>query len=153
MALTERVLSFHVSEFLFRLTTESVRLFSNRHLRKATIEDVLNDRAAKANDIPFQYRPASLREHLRIIPTEGDVEFEIQILETSANAIGDSIPDLESMLGSSVSFASAVSLVLFDYIVDQNRTEFINKLGLPPEEAEAFKRAAERYTPNVVPFR
>jgi hypothetical protein len=150
---TERALSLNISESLFRLVTESIRLFSNKHLRCSNISDVVNERAPAASSIRDHYRPKSLQEHLRIIPTDGDLELDITILATSVEAIDDSISDLEELIGSSVSFASAISLVLFDFIVEENRTEVINKLGLNIDDAAAFKEAARRADTNVVPFR
>lgn len=149
----ERALHLNISEGLFRLVTESIRLFSNRQMKCSSISDVVNERAPVAASISAHYKPKSLQEHLRIIPTEGDVELELTILETSATAINGSIADLEKLIGSSVSFAAAVSLVLFDYVVEENRTEVINKLGLNIGDAAAFREAAKRSDTNVVPFR
>lgn len=150
---SERALHLNISESLFRLVTESIRLFSNKHLKCSNIGDVVNERAPAACSIGNNYRPTSLQEHLRIIPTDGEVELELTILETSATAIDGSIPDLEKLVGSSVSFTTAVSLVLFDFIVEENRTEVITKLGLNIADAAAFKEAAKRSETNVIPFR
>ncbi|RYE93368.1 MAG: hypothetical protein EOO77_45590 [Oxalobacteraceae bacterium] len=150
---TKRALHLNISESLFRLVTESIRLFSNKHLRCSNISDVVNERAPTASSIRDHYRPKSLQEHLRIIPTDGDLGLDITILETSAEAIDGSIPDLEKLIGTSVSFASALSLILFDFIVEENRTEVINKLGLNIGDAAAFREAAKRADTNVVPFR
>ena len=150
---TERALHLNISESLFRLVTESIRLFSNKHLRCSSISDVVNERAPGASSIRDHYRPKSLQEHLRIIPTDGDLGLEITILETSVEAIDESIGELEKLIGSSISFASALSLVLFDFIVEENRTEVINKLGLNIGDAAAFKEAAKRADTNVVPFK
>lgn len=149
----ERTFMLNISEGLFRLMTESVRLFSNKQLRFSDINEVVNERATAAHSIGSHYRPNSIKEHLRIIPTEGDVGLELTILETSAVAIDDAIPDLEGIIESSLSFASAISIVLFDLIVEENRTEIINKLGLNLEDAESFRKAANRTETNVVPFR
>lgn len=149
----EQSLHLNVSEAYFRLVTESIRLFSNKHLRCSSISDVVNGRADSASGLPSNYQPKSLQEHLRIIPTDGEVGVKLEILETSATAISGSIPDLEKLIGSSISFASALSLVLFDFVVEENRTEIINKLGLNIDDAAAFKAAAKRTETNVVPFR
>lgn len=106
-----------------------------------------------ANAIGSQYQPKSLQEHLRIIPTHGDVSLDLMIMERSAVAIDGSISDFETLIGSSVSFACAVSLVLFDFIVEENRTEVINKLGLSVDDAAAFRAAAKRPATNVILFR
>ena len=149
----QRAFSLKISESLWRLMTESVRLFSNKRLRFASISDVVNDRAPEAATMHAHYRPSSFTEHLRIIPTDGEIGVELEILESSVSAIDGSVPGLEQMIGSSVSFASAVSLVLFDFIVEEARTEAMSKLGLNAEDAAAFRAAAHRVETNVIPFR
>ncbi|RYF34284.1 MAG: hypothetical protein EOO38_29605 [Cytophagaceae bacterium] len=114
---------------------------------------MVNERAADASSLTSNYRRGSLTEHLRIVPTDGEIGLELTILETSVAAIDGSVAPLEEMIGSSVSFASAVSLVLFDFVVDENRTEVMNKLGLNAEDAAAFRAAAKRYDANVIPLR
>lgn len=153
MTAGERAFDLKISETFFRLVTESIRLFSNKKKRLLSINDVVNDRSSSAAQIKDTYRPGSLKEHLRIIPTDGDVGLSLTILESSAEAIDGSIPDLQEVVGSSVSFASAVSLVLFDFIVEENTTEVINKLGLDAEDAQAFRAAAKRTETNVIPIR
>lgn len=149
----ERSFMLNISESFFRLMTESVRLFSNKQLRCSNISEVVNERATAADSIGSHYRPNSINEHLRIIPTGGDIGIELTILKTSAAVIDEAIPDLERLIGASLSFASAVSIILFDFIVEENRTEIINKLGLNLEDAEAFRKAANRTATNVISFR
>jgi hypothetical protein len=74
-------------------------------------------------------------------------------LDSSVSAIDGSVQGLEQMIGSSVSFSSAISLVLFDFIVEEARTEAMSKLGLNAEDAAAFRAAARRVETNVIPFR
>lgn len=150
---TKRAFSLKVSDSLFRLVTESIRLFSNKHLRFANINDVVNERASESVFLHTNYRANSLTEHLRIIPTDGSIDIELTILETSASAIEGCVPTIEDMIGASVSFTSAVSLVLFDFIVEEARTEVMTKLGLNAEDAAAFRAAAKRTETNVIPFR
>lgn len=113
----------------------------------------MNHRAAAANSIPSHYRPGSLKEHLRIIPTDGNINLKLTIMSTSSLALEDAITQLSEAIGSPVSFASVVSIVLFDFVVEENITEVINKLGLNLEDAAAFLKAARRSETNVIPFR
>ena len=142
-----------ISDAFFRLVTESIRLMSNRKRLIVSINDVVDDRSNNASDITHVYKPDSLREHLRIIPADGDVVLTLEILGSSLKVIDGSIPVLEKAVGDSVSFAAAVSLVLFDFIVEENTTEIINKLGLDVADAEAFRAAAKRTETNVIPIR
>jgi hypothetical protein len=153
MTAEKRAFDLSISDAFFRLVTESIRLMSNKVKQTVSISDVVNDRSSNAPNITSVYKPESLREHLRIIPTDGDVGLSITILDSSSKAINGSIPDLEKAVGGSVSFASAVSLVLFDFIVEENTTEVINKLGLDVADAEAFRAAAKRTETNVIPIR
>lgn len=149
----QRAFDLSISETFFRLVTESIRLFSNKKRKLLSIDDVVNDRSSVVANIKDTYKARSLKEHLRIIPTDGDVGLSLTILDSSSTAIHDAKPDLEEVIGTSLSFASAVSLVLFDFIVEENTTEVINKLGLSVEDAEAFRAAAKRTESNVVPIR
>ena len=72
MTAGERAFDLKISETFFRLVTESIRLFSNKKKRLLSINDVVNDRSSSAAQIKDTYRPGSLKEHLRIIPTDGD---------------------------------------------------------------------------------
>jgi len=153
MTAGQRAFDLKISETFFRLVTESIRLFSNKKKALVSINDVVNDRSSSASGIKNTYKAGSLKEHLRIIPTDGDVGLSLTILDSSAEAIDGSIPDLEAVVGTSVSFASAVSIVLFDFIVEENTTEVINKLGLDVEDAQAFRAAAKRTETNVIPIR
>lgn len=153
MTAGKRAFDLSISDAFFRLVTESIRLMSNKKRRIVSISDVVDDRSTSASDITTVYKPDSLRKHLRIIPTDGDVGLTIEILDSSSKAIDGSIPDLEKAVGGSLSFASAVSLVLFDFIVEENTTEVINKLGLNLADAEAFRAAAKRTETNVIPIR
>jgi phosphatidylserine decarboxylase len=98
MTAGERAFDLKISETFFRLVTESIRLFSNKKKRLLSINDVVNDRSSSAAQIKDTYRPGSLKEHLRIIPTDGDVGLSLTILESSAEAIDGSIPDLQEVI-------------------------------------------------------
>ena len=94
-----------------------------------------------------------MQEHLRLIPANGDVELTLEVLETSAGTIEAAIPELERTLGSSVQFAEAVSLMLFDLVVERNATHLVTKLGLTSKEAKEYQVHLKRRTSNIVPIR
>lgn len=148
-----RECSWNISEGYFRLITECIRLFSNSKMQFASLSDIIDDRAATASDFHKDYRSEDMRTHLEIIKTEGDFPLKVTILESSYEAIDGSIPTLEEILGDSVSFATAVSLLLFDLLVQENRTEFVTKLGLSFLDAKKYKAAAKRSDSKVVPIR
>lgn len=139
-----RSIDLKVSDYYFRLTTEGIRLFSNRENRYATLGEVVNSRASHVVTIARAYEPADLKKHLKLIPVDGHVPINITISETSASTIEDAIPTLEEALGSSVRFAEAVSLLLFDWIVERQSTEIVMKLGLTAEEEEVYRHSYRR---------
>lgn len=149
----ERCCNLDVSDYYFRLTTESIRLHSNRRHHHSTFEDVVNDRAECATDLPKRYEADDMKEHLRIIPSDGDKELRFSILETSAACIDEVIPELERVLGQSVKFADALSLMLYDLIVESNATEVLSKLGMTVEEAERYRVCLKGSKSNVIPFK
>lgn len=153
MPAAERAYRFEVSEYFFRLTTESVRLFSNAVLKHSTLNEVVQDRSERARGLPADYKALDMLEHLRIIPTSGDIELEISVLETSARAIDDAIPALAHALGTSVQFADALSLLLFDFVVERNKTEVLTKLGLTSEAAKRYRASLKKSPPNVITFK
>jgi hypothetical protein len=153
MDVAERRCQFDVSEKYFRLTTESVRLHSNRTFKHATFSDVVDARASSASDLHDRYEARNMNEHLRIIPTDGDKTIEFSILETSAERIDGAIPELEKALGTSVKFAQALSLVLYDLVIEANATEVLTKLGLTSQEARDYRVCLKRDRSNIVPFK
>jgi hypothetical protein len=140
----ERSIDLNISDHYFRLTTEGIRLFSNREGRYTTLNDVVNDRAGLACSIVQAYQADDLRKHLHFIPADGDVSINLTILETSATSIEHAIPQLASALGSSVRFGEAVSLLLFDWIAERHSTEIVMKLGLSAEEAEIYSQSLRK---------
>lgn len=153
MNAAERCLHFDVSEYYFKLTTEGIRLHSNRNFRHSTFNEVVNDRAEHVGELQDRYEADDLKEHLRIIPTEGARGLDLCILETSAARIDDALPELEKALGTSVKFADAVSLMFHDLVVEANATEVLTKLGLTKEDAEAYRVCLKRSTSNIIPIR
>lgn len=53
----------------------------------------------------------------------------------------------------SVAFADALSLLMYDFIVEENKTEVLTKLGLSMEEAERYRRILKKKPSNVIPFK
>ncbi|PMZ68353.1 hypothetical protein C1X65_30010, partial [Pseudomonas sp. FW305-70] len=57
-----------ISTDLFRLSTESLRLRSNETLVYATLESLIDSRAASST-YSDELKPETLRKHLRVVPT------------------------------------------------------------------------------------
>lgn len=139
---------FDVSEYYFRLTTECVRLHSNKCRAYSTINDVVNERAIGSADVAFNHPAEYIREHLRLIPTSGEVPIEIIIEETNASHIDNASKSISEAIGSSIEFADALSVIMFDFMYDANRTEVLSKIGLTLEEARSYRRILKSDAPG-----
>lgn len=153
MLAEERDCELDVSEFYFRLTTESIRLFSNKSLALCGLRQVIEDRASLAAELKDYYAADDMQEHLFVIPTDGDITLKFTILETSASSIDQAATILQEALGRSIEFADALSLIMYDFIVEEAKTEVLTKLGLSSEQAEKYRRILKRTPSNVIPFK
>lgn len=153
MIAEERDYRIDVSEFYLRLTTESIRLYSNKIRNIANLRDVIDDRATMASLLPQYYTQAEMKEHLSIIPTDGDISLKFTILETSAASIDAAAEMLAETMGLSVAFADTLSLLMYDFIVEENKTEVLTKLGLTPEQAEEYRKILKKKPSNVIPIK
>lgn len=140
MPAAEKSYHLDVSAYYFRLTSESIRLYSNLDYKHVTFSDVVNLRSETVDQIAIRYTSDDMKEHLRIIPTDGDKVLEFTILKTSADNIDDAVIMLEEALGSSVKFADALSLMLYDFVVEANSTEVLTKLGISADEARNYRK-------------
>lgn len=139
---------FDVSEYYFRLTTECVRLHSNICRSYTTINDVVKDRAAGAASLAKNHPAEYIREHLRLIPTSGDIPIEIIIEETNATHIDCASKSISEVIGASVAFADALSVIMFDFMYEANRTEVLSKIGLTLEEARRYRKILKSDAPG-----
>lgn len=153
MNVAERECEVVVSDYYLRLTTEGIRLFSNRGKRHCTFSEVVNARATCVKELTENYQVADMCEHLAIIPTSGDIPLKFTILETSAASLDEAADVLRDALGRPVAFADTVSLMLYDLIVEEAKTEVLTKLGLSSEYAAKYRKILKKTPSNVVPFR
>ena len=149
----EKAYQISVSDHYFRLTTESIRLMSNKHCSYYSLPMVINERAGRAADLADSYDAEDMRNHLRIISSEGGIQIDFAILETSASSIEAAAMALGEALGQTVLLTDAVSLMLFDLIVERNATEVLTKLGLTASEADSYRVSLKKKDANVIPIR
>ena len=74
-------------------------------------------------------------------------------VESSASRIEEALPELEQAIGTSLQFQDALSLILYDMVVEANATEVLTKLGMTSEEAAEYRVVLKRTKTNVVPFK
>lgn len=149
----EKAFQISVSDHYFRLTTESIRLLSNKNHTYCSLRQVFDERAQRATDLVDSYDAEDMRNHLRIITTKGDVAIEFTILETSAASIEVAAIAIGEAIGQAVLLPDALSLVMFDLVVERNATEVLTKLGLTAAEAESYRVSLKRTSTNVIPLR
>ena len=138
-----------VSEYYFRLTTECIRLHSNSSLKHSTLADMINDRANLANSVTSRCAPQHIIKHLEMIPSKGEIPLAVEILASSSDKINRSSKSIEEAIGSSIEFADALSVIMFDFMVEANRTEVLLKIGLTSEEADAYRKLLKPNAPGV----
>ncbi len=118
-----------ISEHLFRLTTESLRIHSNETKAYQTLENLVDARTGDLSRIN-DHDTSTLKEHLVTIPTQGNIRIELSISRTSADNL-DQVKDLLSkQLNTNLSVGDALSVLLFDYIVEQKTARVLEKLDL-----------------------
>lgn len=129
MNTASREYKLDVSEHFFHLTTEGLRLRSNETLCYQTLDTLIDSRVPEADKIDT-HTASTLREHLKVIPTKGTIRINLIISEASANSLADARIRLASQLGTELTFGDALSILLFDYVVDRKAARFLATIGI-----------------------
>lgn len=148
------ILALEISEHLFNLTTESLRLRSNETKRYQTLESLLSDRMGLPCVLE-DHAPETIRQHLSAIPTTGDIRIDLTITKSSADSL-DAVKQLISDgLGSEITLGDTLSVMLFHYVVGQKTARVLQRIGLECSHDSPGIPAASKDTTagNVVPLR
>ncbi|AIT82481.1 hypothetical protein JI59_23680 (plasmid) [Novosphingobium pentaromativorans US6-1] len=129
MGADSRGYTLDISEPLFRLTTESLRLRSNETKCFQTLDDLVNSRVPGIEKIDDE-DAKNIRQHLVALPTDGSIRINLLITETSAENLVRVRNLLETRLATNISVGDALSALLFDYVVQQKAASVIAKLEL-----------------------
>lgn len=129
MGADSRGYTLDISEHLFRLTTESLRLRSNETKSYQTLESLVDARAADVSRIGDRDM-TTLKEHLVTIPTKGNIRIELSISRTSAESLDQVTELLSKQLDAEITVGDALSVLLFDYVVEQKAARVLEKLDL-----------------------
>ena len=116
-----------ISPELLDLAAECVRLRTSETKRLATLDALLADRIAlctTSEDTDW----ASIRDHLDAFPTDGAVALAV-VLPGSCPSLARLREIVSEMVGSPVTEAAALSVPLFDYLVERRTTKILSKLG------------------------
>ena len=117
---------FHISEALFFLMTECVRLHSNQMRRFQTLASLVNQRAAAFCELDAHDAP-TLHEHLAAVPTKGDIRIYLMLPTTTADTLVAAKHHASKMLGRTLTVGDALSILLFDYVVERKVTKHFDR--------------------------
>ena|SRR6218665_530694 len=142
-----------ISEHLLRLTKESLRLRSLETQCDQTLGSLVDARAAETKTME-SHDPATIRDHLAAVPTDGKVRLDLTISRSSADTLHEVKERLASQLGSSLTLGDTLSILLFDYVVEQKVAGVMHKLALDEtNENRGEPIASDSQDGNVIRLR
>lgn len=118
-----------ISEHLFCLITESLRLRSNETRSYQTLECLLEARNGSLARIRNRDM-TTLKEHLVAIPTQGDIRVELHISQTSADCLEEVRDLLSKEMDTDLTVGDALSVLLFDYMSELIAARVLERLDL-----------------------
>lgn len=118
----------HVSEFLFRLTTECVRLYSNETHRHQSLGALISRRLALPHSVD-KVHTDDVQAHLNSLPSRGKIRLDLEIPDSDAQALSSVRHSLNQRLSARLTMADALSAVLFDYILDAKAAKILDRLN------------------------
>jgi len=141
--------SLDVSEYLFRLTTESLRLLSNETQCYENLTSLVERLAGPgAAEALGQHDIETLRQHLSKIPTEGPIRIHFEIAKASSDNLNEAKQRLAEKLGADLTVADAISMLLFNYVVEKSASKLLAQLGIDPvDSAKGGSGANEKVVP------
>ena len=134
-----------ISAALFRLTTEGIRLRSNEtrfheSLSSLTIHLAGGDRDMAAHDTDV------LRQHLKLIPVVGNIIVRLALPPSSVDRLGAIGTSLETRVGRRLTFGDTISLLLFDYVVEQKAARVLDTIGLGRRDSPELRSDDGRFS-------
>lgn len=117
----------HVSESLFRLTTECIRLYSNETHLYQSLGALVSTRLAIPGGID-KVHADDMQAHFATLPTHGNLRIDLRIPDADVQTLAEIRHDLDRRLGTRLTLADALSALLFDYIVDANAAKILDRL-------------------------
>ncbi|AMK20549.1 MULTISPECIES: hypothetical protein [Sphingomonadales] len=118
-----------VSGYLFRLTTECLRLFSNETNEHQTLVSLVAARLAEPG-AAGRHEVRTMREHFAAIPTHGDVKIRLPLSDANAQALEEMRQALGRRLDTTLTIGDALSALLFDYVVELKTSQILDRLSL-----------------------
>lgn len=147
-------LALDISEHLFKLTTESVRLHSNATRCYQTLEALLGERLSIPCPL-VDFAAETIQEHLTAVPTYGSIHVDLTISRSSADNLEGVKAVLSKGLDTELSLGDTLSIMLFHYVVGQKANQVLQRIGfeVPPEGPHDPAAGVISTSENVVQLR
>jgi hypothetical protein len=116
-----------VSEELFRLTTESLRLHSNATLAHQTLAALIEYRAFDESHLD-DHEVTTLGEHLDLVPGPGEISLDLKLASRSVDYLEALQKAFSHKLATALALEDALSLLLFDYVVEHKASKILQAL-------------------------
>ena len=153
MTAERRTLTFEISTYFFRLATEAVRLYSNEIGRFTTLSELLSTRAHLALEALGRHAVETMDGHLSTIPSAGPLKLDIDLASEAEAALLSMSIALSDRLGRSASLADALSLALFDYVVERRAAEVLERAGISDDPSPPDGVLLPGWARNVLRFK
>lgn len=150
MTAERHALTFEISTYFFRLATEAVRLYSNEIGRFTTLSELLNTRALLALEALDRHAIGTLDGHLSTIPSAGPLKLDIDLTTEAEAALLRMRTALSDRLGRSTSLGDALSLSLFDYVVERRAAEVLERAGISDDPFPSDEALLPGWARNVL---
>lgn len=153
MAAFRTVRKIAVSEALFRLMTEGVRLHSNEIMALSSLAELVEARRRTFLLSLCRHELATLREHFAAVPSQGKIAVESRVSGAGADCLAKAATWLTVELGFEASVADAVSALLLDYAVERAAARMLESLGVGANPVEDGASAGREGPTKVFPMR
>ncbi|MHA3795563.1 hypothetical protein [Rhizorhabdus wittichii] len=114
---------------MFRLTTESLRLHSNATLALQTLPKLIEFWAFEETHL-HGHAVETLGEHLGIVPGPGEITLELDLAARCLDHLEALQAAFSQKLGTALALEDALSLLLFDYVVEQKAAKVLQVLDI-----------------------
>ena len=129
---------------MFRLTTESLRLHSNATFAYQTLATLIEFRAFEKSHL-HDHEVATLGEHLDIVPGPGKISLYLDLAVRSLDYLEAVQSSFSRKLDIALALEDALSLLLFDYVVEQKTSKILQVIDIETEAAFPASSGGSRH--------
>jgi len=116
-----------ISEHLFRLTTESLRIHSNETRRYQTLASLVSERAGAG--VTFDHHDEqTLRRHFEAVPTKGSIRIHLTLTKAGGDALIGAKRRLAKRFGTPLNIGDALSVLLLDFVAEHHARRVLEKI-------------------------